>query len=203
MKSKKLLLAFRLAIIVAAFASLTTLPLLAQVQGTWFGTGTNGCLVAAPGAGFNPNLTPTDGVSFQSSSSQITLDISPAGIGTGTFVEFPLTVPPASGVGGSSSKGSFSFTYTIAADGTLTVTFISLNGQVLSGPSAGASFTLVPPPLTGTISGDGKTMLLSSEAPTDNAHALSAVETLHIVGGPSFQRLCNRTRVFALITLKY
>ena len=42
-------------------------------------------------------------------------------------------------------------------------------------------------------------MLLSIEAPTDTAHALSAVETLHIVGGPSFDRICYRSRVFVPI----
>ena len=139
MKPKKLLLfAFRLAVI-AALACVTTLPLAGQggrqqIQGTWFGTGTSACLVAAPGSGFNPNLTPTDGVSLQLSSVQGTLNINADGTGTGEFHEFvftpltpvtPSTYPPASGVSGSSNKNSISFTYTIADDGTLTVVFSS------------------------------------------------------------------------------
>ncbi len=217
MKSKKLLLF----VVVTAFAIITTTPFAAQgnrqqVQGTWFGTGSNACLVAAPGAGFNANLTPTGGVSFQTSSSQITLNINADGTGTGTFDELvlaPLTpvisssYPPASGVSASSATGTFSFTYTIADDGTLTVTFTSLDGQLLTGPSAGFVFTLVraggiggPPPLTGRISRDGKTVLLSSATPEDNATALSAAEeTVQVKNGPSFQRICYRTRVFVSV----
>ncbi len=214
------LFVFRLAVIVV-FAAVTTLPLLgqgnrSQVQGTWYGTGSNACLVAAPGAGFNTNLTPTGGVSLQLSSSQITLNINADGTGTGEFVELALTpltpvspsaYPPASGAGASSSKGTFSYTYTIADDGTLTVTFTSLDGQLLTGPSAGFAFTIVhsggvggPPSLTGRIGRDGKSMLLSSATPEDNADAkaLSGVEeTLQVKNGPSFQRICYRTRVFA------
>jgi len=169
------------------------------VQGTWFGTGTNGCLVAAPGTGFTDTLVPTGGVSFQSSTVQGTLNIKADGTGTGEFTEFPLTHPPAAGVGASSSKYSVSYTYTFADDGTLTVTFLSVAGEVLAGPSAGVSFNLTPPPLTGRISRDGNIMLLSTEAPTANATASSAVETLQIVGGPSFHRICSRMRVFARI----
>ncbi len=209
-----LLFASRLAA-VAAFASIMTLHLAAQgnrqqVQGTWFGTGSNACLVAGPNAtpGFNTNLTPSDGVSFQTSSSQVTLNINADGTGTGTFDELALTpltpvisssYPPASGVSASSTKGSFSFTYTIADDGTLTVTFLSLDGQVLTGPPAGFVFTLLgpggvggPPPLTGRIGKDGKSMLLSSATPP-------TVETLQITGGPFFKRICYRTRVFVPI----
>ena len=197
--------------IILALASLTTVVPKAlagdhdwegarrHVQGTWFGTGTNGCLVAAPGTGFSDTLIPTGGVSFQSSSVQGTLNIKADGTGTGEFTEFPLTQPPAAGVGASSTNYSVSYTYTIADDGTLTVTFLSVAGQVLTGPSAGASFNLVPPPLTGRISQDGKTMLLSTEAPTANATASSVVEILQIVGGPSFQRICSRMRVFARV----
>jgi hypothetical protein len=215
MKSKKLwLIAFKLAVI-AAFAVVITLPAAGQgdrqkVRGTWFGTGTNACLVAGmkttpaftPGSGFTNNLTPTDGVSFQTSSAQVSLNINPDGTGTGTFDEFaltPLTIPstltypPASGVSASSTTGTFSFTYTIADDGTLTVTFLSLGGQVLSGPSKGAAFSVLPPRLIGRIGKDGKSMLLSSATPP-------TVETLYITNTPVFfDRICNRTRVFVPI----
>jgi len=194
MKPKNLLLfAFRLAL-VAAFAFVTTLPLAGQdrdrdrhqLRGTYFLTGTTACLVAAPGAGFNANLTPTDGVSFQSSSAQGTLKLAD-GTGTGQFKEFSITTPPATSAGASSNENMASFTYTIADDGTLTVTFTSVSGTVLTGPSAGATFTVNPPPLSGRVARDGGTILLSTIEPT--------VETLHITGGPSFQRICYRTRV--------
>jgi hypothetical protein len=216
MKSTSLLLFASKLAAVAAFASLMTLPLAGQgnrqqVQGTWFGTGTTACLVAAPkmtpgstpGSGFNNlTLTPTDGVSFQTSSTQVFLNINADGTGTGTFDEFavtPLTpvtssgYPPASGVSASSNTGTFSFTYTMADDGTLTVTFLSLGGQVLSGPTKGAAFSLVPPQLTGRIGKDGKSMLLSSATPP-------TVETLYITNTPVFfDRICYRMRVFVPI----
>ena len=192
MKPKKLLLfALRLAL-VAAFASVTTLPLAGQdrdwhqLRGTYFLTGTSTCLVAAPGAGFNANLTPTDGVSLQSSSVQGTLRLAD-GAGTGEFEEFAITHPPATSAGASSNKNTASFTYTIADDGTLTVVFSSVTGTLLTGPSVGLTFTVNPPPLTGRIERDGKTMLISNTDPT--------VETLQVIGGPSFQRICYRTRV--------
>jgi hypothetical protein len=196
MKPKKLLLFA----VVAALAAVTTLPVAGQgsrqqVQGTWFGTGTSACLVAAPGAGFNPNLTPTDGVTFQSSSVQGTLNINADGTGTGEFHEFvlaPPPVPPPGSVNASSNHNSISFTYTIADDGTLTVVFSSVTGTLLTGPNANLSFTVTPPPLTGRIGRDGKSMMLSSAEPP-------TVETLHITGGPSFQRLCYRSRVFVPI----
>jgi len=192
MKSQKLLLfACRLAV-VAAFVSVITLPLAGQDQdwhhlrGTYFLTGTSTCLVAAPGAGFNANLTPTDGVSLQSSSVQGTLKLA-EGTGTGQFQEFAITHPPATSAGASSNENLALFTYTIGDDGTLTVTFTSVSGTVLTGPSAGATFTVNPPPLSGRVARDGGAILLSSIEPT--------VETLHITGGPSFQRICYRTRV--------
>ncbi len=215
MRKKKLMLFA----IVVAFAAAATLPLAAQgnrqqVQGTWFGTGTSACLVATPGQTFAANLTPTGGVSFQPSSVQGYLNINADGTGTGEFLEFaltPLTIPstltyppggPAAGVSASSNRNSVSFTYTIADDGTLTVTFVSVGGTVLTGPSKGAGFTLVPPPLTGRIGTDGKSMLLSNPGCTSTdcaTYGEPTVETLHITNGPSFDRICSRTRVFVPI----
>ncbi len=217
MKPKKLLLFVFWLAICAVVVSITTLPLAAQgnrqhLHGTWFGTGTNGCLVASakttpgftPGSGFDQridHLTPTDGVSFQTSSSQITLNINADGTGTGTFDEFtvaPLTPvtstpPPYSSASASSNTGTFSFIYSIADDGTLTVHFLSLTGQVLSGPSKGAAFSVLIPDLTGRIGKDGKSMLLSSATPP-------TVETLFITNTPVFfDRICYRTRVFVPI----
>jgi hypothetical protein len=140
-------------------------------------------------------------VTLQLSSVQGTLNINADGTGTGEFHEFvftpltpvtPSTYPPASSVSGSSNKNSISFTYTIADDGTLTVVFSSVTGTLLTGPNANLSFTVTPPPLTGRIGRDGKSMLLSSAEPP-------TVETLHITGGPSFKRLCYRSRVFVPI----
>ena len=179
-----------LAVLLLGVTTVATLPAAAQdrdwhqLRGTYFITGDNACLVSP--AGFNSNLTPVDGASVQSSSVEGTVRLA-NGTGTGQFTELILTHPPASTTGASSSEYSVSFTYTIADDGTLTVTFTSLSGTVLTGPSAGAAFTLTPPPLSGRVARDGSAILLSSIEPT--------VEMLQIVGGPSLPRICHRTRV--------
>ena len=191
MKPKKLLLlAFGLAVAIA-LASVAALPAAAedqdrhQLKGTYYITGDNACLVSP--LGFDPtHLTPSGPSSVQSSSVQGTVRLA-NGTGTGQFTELILTHPPASSAGASSSEYSVLFNYTIADDGTLTVTFTSLSGTVLTGPSAGATFTLIPPPLSGRVARDGNAILLSSIEPT--------VETLQIVGGPSLPRICHRTRV--------
>lgn len=193
MKTKKLMLfAFKLAV-AAAFAAVATLPGAAQdrdrdwhqLRGTYFITGDNACLVSP--LGFDPtHLTPSGPSSVQSSSVEGTVRLAD-GTGTGQFTELILTHPPASSAGASSSEYSVSFTYTIADDGTLTVTFTSVSGTVLTGPSAGATFTLIPPPLSGRVARDGSAILLSSIEPT--------VEHLQIVGGPTLPRICHRTRV--------
>jgi len=191
MKPKKLLLlAFGLAVAIA-LASVAALPAAAedqdrhQLKGTYYITGDNACLVSP--LGFDPtHLTPSGPSSVQSSSVQGTVRLAD-GTGTGQFTELILTHPPASSAGASSSEYSVLFNYTIADDGTLTVTFTSLSGTVLTGPSAGATFTLIPPPLSGRVARDGSAILLSSIEPT--------VEHLQIVGGPTLPRICHRTRV--------
>jgi len=177
-------------VLLLGLATVVTLPAAAedqdwhQLRGTYFITGDNACLLSP--AGFTSSLTPVDGSAVQSSSVEGTVRLD-NGTGTGEFTELILTHPPASTTGASSSEYSVSFTYTIADDGTLTVTFTSLSGTVLTGPSAGATFTLIPPPLSGRVARDGNAILLSSIEPT--------VETLQIVGGPSLPRICHRTRV--------
>jgi hypothetical protein len=190
MKSTKLLLFVLGLAVVVVFAAVATLPAAAQgnreqVQGTYSITGDNACLLSP--AGFNANLTPAGPSSVQSSSVQGTLEINADGTGTGQFTELILTHPPASTAGASSSEYSVSFTYTIADDGTLTVSFTSVGGTIVTGPLAGMSFTVTPPPLNGRVARDGSAILLSSIGPS--------VETLHIVGGPTIPRICHRTRV--------
>src|SRR6185312_684213 len=101
MKSKKLLLfVFRLSV-VAAFASVATLPLSAQgardqLKGTYSFTGDQSCLVSS--LGFNPNLTPTTGsvVTVQSASTQGIFEFNADGTGTAQFKELLIVHPPAS-----------------------------------------------------------------------------------------------------------
>jgi hypothetical protein len=193
MKSKKLLLfAFRLAV-VAAFASVATAPLAAQgarnqLKGTYFLTGEQACLASS--LGFNPNLTPAAGsvVSVQSASTQGILKFNADGTGTAQIKELLIVHPPSSLLFANSDEASFSFTYTVADDGVLTLVPGSANGTFSTGPFATRTFTNNPPSLSGRIARNGTAITLTSTDPT--------VETVLI---PSLSvvspRICHRMRV--------
>lgn len=193
MKSKKLLLfVFRLAI-VAAFAAVATLPLAAQgardqLKGTYFFTGEQACLASS--LGFNSNLTPAAGsvVSVQSASTQGILKFNDDGTGTANFKELLIVHPPASPLFAGSQQASFSFTYTVADDGVLTLVSGLVNGTFITGPLTGVTFTNNPPPLSGRIARNGTAIPLTTVNPT--------VETATF-GPPllsSLPRICHRAR---------
>jgi len=193
MKSRKFLLfAFRLAVL-AVFASVATLSLAAQgkrdqLKGTYFFTGEQACLASS--LGFNANLTPVAGsvVSVQSASTQGTLKFNADGTGTAEFRELLIVHPPASPLFAGSTEGSFSFTYTVADDGVLTLVPGLVNGTFTAGPLNGVNFTNNPPPLSGRIARNGTAIPLTTIDPT--------VET--VTFGPpldsSLPRICHRAR---------
>lgn len=198
MKSRKFLLfAFRLAVL-AAFASVATLPLAAQgardqLKGTYFSIGEQACLVSP--LGFT-NQTPNNAaVAFvQSSSVQGTMRFHADGTGKAQFKELLITHVPASSAGASSSEQSFSFTYTLAADGTLTLVIGPVSGSVLTGPLTGLTFTLTGfPPLSGRIARNGDAITLSTADPTVE------MLTLELPNPVVLPRICHRSRVLTPI----
>lgn len=193
MKSKKiLLLALRLAV-AAALASLATHPLAAQgareqLNGTYFSTGEQACLVSP--LGFTSDQVPVGPASVQSSSVQGTYRFHADGTGTAQFKELLITHPPAPNAGATSTEQSFAFTYMLADDGTLTLVVVgSVSGTILTGPPPlkGATFTLTDfPPLSGRVARNGTAITVSNTAPT--------VETL-MVGPFKLARICHRMRL--------
>jgi len=193
MKSRRyLLFAFRLAVL-ATFASIATLPLAAQgardqLKGTYFFTGEQACLASS--LGFNSNLTPVAGsvVTVQSASTQGILKFKTDGTGTAEFEELFIVHPPASPLFAGSQEASFSFTYTVADDGVLTLVSGLVNGIFATGPLTGLTFTNNPPPLSGRIARNGTAIPLTTIDPT--------VETAQL-GPPlssSLPRICHRAR---------
>jgi hypothetical protein len=193
MKLKNLVrFAFRLGV-VAALASVATLPLAAQgtrdqLKGTYFFTGEQACLVST--LGFNPNLTPVagSGVSAQSASTQGIVKFNADGTGTAEFKELLVTHPPAPSTSAGSQQATFSFTYTIGDDGVLTFVFGLVSGKFSTGPLAGVSFTNNPPPMSGRTARNGTAIALTTVNPT--------VETANL-GPPlntTFPRICHRAR---------
>jgi len=151
-----------------------------QLKGAYAFTGTAGCLVSPNG--FDPSQRPADfagpngGASFTRSFSVEgirTFDGAGNGTAKGTAVSI-VGRPTNQGVAPnvSSADFSFSFTYAVNGDGTWTSTMVdgTFNETINSGPRAGQTVTMAPGagigPITGIISGDGKTLTAAHLAPT-------------------------------------
>ncbi len=116
-----------------------------------------------------------------------------------TWSSWPSPVSP--GVLGRTSTNvvEFQFTYTVSPDGAITRTITSLEGTITSGPSAGKTFTQTPFTLTGFVSKDKGTILLSSvpgQSENLTTHVFNADDTPY---GTQEQE-CHRSRVLTLIS---
>ena len=194
MKSRKFLLfAFRLAVL-ATFASVAKLPLAAQggrhqLKGTYFSTGAQACLVSP--LGFTNQAPNNLALAFvQSSSVQGTYRFHADGTGTAQFKELLITHSPAPNAGASSTEQSFSFTYAVADDGTLTLVIGPVSGPILTGSLKDVKFTLTDfPPLSGRIERNGTAITLSTTDPTVETLTLELPQPL------ALPRICHRSRV--------
>lgn len=187
MKSKGLLL-------IAIFASVATLPLAAQgtrdqLKATYFSTGAQACLVSP--LGFTNGVPNNVALAFvQSASVQGTYTFHADGTGIAQFKELLITHPPAVNAGATSTEQSFSFTYTVADDGTLTLVTGSLSGAILTGSGKGVKFTLTDSPLlSGRIERNGTAITLSTTDPTVEMLTLGLPTPLVL------PRICHRSRV--------
>jgi hypothetical protein len=162
--------------------------------------------VALANSGFQPSLRPNDAVPG-SATQAYTSSYSVEGIrkfngdGTGTVkgTTVGITVRPTPGPGGfphfppaaGSSDFSFSFTYTVNADGSWTAAMVpgSYSENIVAGPRVGETSTVdAIPPVTGMVSQDGKTLIA--------AHLAPAVETHTYSNGDVDPQICHRSRVF-------
>jgi hypothetical protein len=161
-----------------------------QLKGEYGFTGTGACLsTAAPGPGFNPNLTPTDGSFGQSFTSEGIRTFNGDGTGTVKGSSMGITIP-ANVHSAGSDDFSFSFTYTVNGDGSWTSKVIGVEtGTIKTGPRAGQTFTISNSPTsTGIISNNGSTLTLATLDPT--------VEIVTFSNGDVHKRICHRSRVF-------
>jgi hypothetical protein len=161
-----------------------------QLKGDYGFTGTAACLsTAAPGPGFNPNLTPTDGSFGQSAAVEGIRTFNGDGTGTVRASSMGITIPANVNSAGSDDF-SFSFTYTISDDGVWTSNVIGVQtGTIKTGPRAGQTFTIANSPTsTGIISNNGSMLTLATLDPT--------VEIVTFSNGDIHKRICHRSRVF-------
>jgi hypothetical protein len=93
----------------------------------------------------------------------------------------------------------FQFTYTVAPDGAISRTITNLHGEITSGPSAGKTFTQTPFTLTGFVSKDKGTILLSSVPGQEED---LTTEIFNEDGTPygQQQQQCHRSRILTLIS---
>jgi hypothetical protein len=114
------------------------------------------------------------------------------GDGTGAMTGRALSidVPPNTGsLGASSESFTASFTYTVSNDGTVATQLVpgSFQGNVLTGPRAGQTFTIDQIELDGLVSNNRQAVTIASIDP--------AVETQQFSNGNTRFRICHRSRV--------
>jgi len=160
------------------------------LKGEYGFTGSAACLAtAAPGPGFNPNFTPTDGSFGQSSAVEGIRTFNGDGTGTVKASSMGITIPANTHSAGSDDF-SFSFTYTVNEDGSWTSRVTGVEtGTIKTGPRAGQTFTVSnSSPGTGMISRNASTLTLATLDPT--------VEIVTFSNGDVHKRICHRSRVF-------
>src|SRR5215813_9452227 len=160
-----------------------------KLKGAYGFTGTAACLsTAAPGPGFNPNFTPTDGSFGQSFATEGIRMFNGDGTGTVRGSSMGITIP-ANAHSAGSDDFTFSFKYTVNEDGSWTSDVIGVeNGTVKTGPRAGQTFTISnSPTATGLMSQNGSTLTLATLDPT--------VEIVTFSNGDVHKRICHRSRV--------
>jgi hypothetical protein len=163
---------------------------------------------------FPPNVG-TDVRFVHSASAQGTVTFNGDGTGSGRIYSVDITLPIYTPIPDSSYWSSpvsdnvlgrtstnyvdFQFTYTVAPDGAISRTITYLEGTITSGPSAGKTFTQTPFTLTGFVSKDKGTILLSSVP--GQAEDLTT-EIFNEDGTPygTQQQQCHRSRILTLIS---
>jgi len=163
----------------------------------------------------NPHGGDTSSYFVHSASAQGTITFNGDGTGSGQIssvdVSHPIYTPipmapywsdpETDGIlgGTSTSEVVFDFTYTVSPDGRISRTITTLQGTFTLGPHAGKTFTQSPFTLTGFVSKDKGTILLSSVPGQEE------IITSELYNGDgsfygSREQECHRSRVLTLIS---
>ena len=161
------------------------------LRGDYAVTGEAACL--ASDEGFNADHTPKNTVApfpfVRSFSVHGVIRFN--GDGTATRVVRVVSIRHPTGTTGVGSASSVNVeadaTYQVAPDRSFTVQTTALNATVLTGPSAGQTFSITNfPEFVGRISQDHKTLTFAHYEPT--------IETQSYSDGDVFDRICHRSR---------
>jgi hypothetical protein len=162
----------------------------------------------------NPDGGTTSTYLVHSASAQGTVTFNGDGTGSGQIssvdVTHPIYTPIPNGLswsfplpdgilgGTSRSEVVFEFTYTVGPDGRISRTITTLEGTFISGPHAGKTFTQSPFTLTGFVSKDKGTILLSSDPTKDEIITSDIFDEEGFYGRR--EQECHRSRVLTLIS---
>ncbi len=163
----------------------------------------------------NPAGGTTSTYFVHSASAQGTITFNGDGTGSGQIssvdVTHPIYTPIPNGLswsfplpdgilgGTSASDVTFEFTYTVSPDGRISRTITTFEGIFTSGPNAGKTFTQSSFTLTGFVSKDGGTILLSSDPSQAEIISSDLFNTDGSFYG-SREQECHRSRVLTLIS---
>jgi hypothetical protein len=187
------------ALVIGASWTTTALADPPQLKGSYGFTGSAVCLVSPQG--FDAKQRPSDfnttngGASFTRAftvEGVRTFDGNGNGTVKGTAVSI-VGHPSVPGVAPnvSSAEFSFNFSYQVTDDRTWTSSMVSssFNETISTGPRAGQTVTMTDgiPPISGIISGDGKTLTA--------AHLAPQLETRVFSNGDISPEMCERSRV--------
>jgi len=151
------------------------------IVGEYAYSGMNSCITALPTlpppvfTEANEGFTANGPVTYGVGSLQGIFTFKPHGQGTATArqvsVVLPQAIPPTTlqhpFASANSSDVSYDFTYNITHDGVITLEMVpgTMIGKYLTGPTAGATYTVDKISLSGLISMDYKTMTLGAVEP--------------------------------------
>jgi hypothetical protein len=162
----------------------------------------------------NPDGGTTSTCFIHSASAQGTVTFNGDGTGSGRIssvdvmhpIYTPIPIfsswpdPSTAGILGQTSTNDvvFEFTYTVSPNGAITRTITMLQGEITSGPSAGKTFTQTPFTLTGFVSKDKGTILLSSVPGQAEILTTDIFNENGTAYGTEVQE-CHRSRVLTLL----
>jgi hypothetical protein len=157
-----------------------------RLSGEYAFTESQNCLYAP---GFNSNLQPTNpahsalgsgalaGTYTFDGRGGVTVDETFLGISTPASALNTSTVLPYA----TSQNGSGSGEYKFEADGSVTITFGLTAAKILTGPVAGVTFSIDQFVLSGRLSLDNKTLLLSTTEPVVSTALFSNGGVIHFI----------------------
>jgi hypothetical protein len=182
----------RALLLITSMLAMNHVAAAAELKGKYAFTGSESCLYSTLGFSSEFGVVPGSTSWSESGAEEGIRTFDGKGGGTVSNRGMSITVPPTPGFfpGASSSESTFSATYQVMGNTWTTVDVPgTYNGEILTGGRAGQTFTLNNVPTrTGMISQDVKTLTLASLDPQ--------VETISFSNGDSFQRICQRSRVF-------